>query len=289
MNSDRASNLHNWVAFACLWEATARKVGNVHPHASFGDLSYNDFVVSAVAIAPVFASSHQHGVGQLVLRAIQATRRVVRTNTNLGIVLLLAPLAIAEPTCGLREGVAEVLEQLTAEDSRCVYEAIRLASPGGIGEVAEQDVRRAPTLPLRELMALAADRDLVARQYINGFREVFDDGVPWLLRGLQKWGNLEQSIIGLHLEMLARHPDSLIARKCGRAAAEEASRRAQNVLTAHWPERDEGVREFAEFDAWLRADGNRRNPGTSADLVTACIFAALRENKIGLSVPWSRS
>jgi triphosphoribosyl-dephospho-CoA synthase len=182
-----------------------------------------------------------------------------------------------------------LLEYLTVEDSRYIYEAIRLASPGGMGEVPEQDVRSTPTLPLRELMAMAADRDLIAKQYVNGFREVFDEGVPSLLRGLQEWGNLEQSIIGLHLEMLARHPDSLIARKRGLPEAKEASRRAKDVLAAGWPERDEGLLKFAEFDTWLRADGNKRNPGTSADLVTACIFAALRENKLGLFVPWSRS
>jgi len=40
---------------------------------------------------------------------------------------------------------------------------------------------------------------------------------------------------------------------------------------------------------WLRADGNRRNPGTSADLVAATLFVALREELIPLPspYPWS--
>ena len=37
------------------------------------------------------------------------------------------------------------------------------------------------------------------------------------------------------------------------------------------------VREFREFDAWLRADGHRRNPGTTADLIAASLFAAFRD------------
>ena len=104
-------------------------------------------------------------------------------------------------------------------------------------------------------------------------------------------GNLEDAIVGTHLELLAHHPDSLIVRKCGIAVAEDASHRAQGVLKAGWPLSEAGQQAFAAFDAWLREDGNRRNPGTSADLVTACIFAALRDNEIGLplSVPWSRS
>jgi triphosphoribosyl-dephospho-CoA synthase len=290
MNRLHPYDLGLWASLACTWEATARKAGNVHPDCAFADLTYTDLLVSAAAIAPVFAREADRGVGHLVLESIRLTRRVVRTNTNLGIVLLLAPLAAGRPSLPLREGLAEVLRTLTIDDSRQVYQAIRLAQPGGMGETAEQDVGNQPTLPLREVMALAQNRDLIARQYVNGFREVLDEGLPALVRGLQVWGNLEDAIVGTHLDLLADHPDSLIARKCGPAMADEASRRARAVLAAGWPLSAGGQRAFAEFDAWLRADGNRRNPGTTADLVAACIFAALRDNKIGLplAVPWSR-
>jgi triphosphoribosyl-dephospho-CoA synthase len=291
MDDERfTANSHDWVALACLWEATARKAGNVHPGRSFAELNYNDFVVSAIAIAPLFQCCDALSVGQLVRLSVFLTRRAVRTNTNLGIVLLLAPMALSRAE-RLRDGVVAVLDNLTVEDSREVYQAIRIAEAGGLGEVPDQDVRGIPTLNLREVMALAQDRDLIARQYVNGYHEVFDEGVPALLRGLQSWGNLEDAIVGTHLELIANHPDSLIARKCGIATAQEASRRARVVLDAGWPLADASQLAFAELDAWLRADGNRRNPGTSADLVTACIFAALAENEIKrpLSIPWSRS
>ncbi len=289
MNVEHARNLHDWTLLACVWEATARKAGNVHPRCSFADLTYADFVVSAVAIAPVFAAGHRDGVGPLVLHAIEATRRVVPSNTNLGIVLLLAPMAAAAPAGTLHDTLPAVLDSLTVEDARLVYEAIRIAVPGGMGEVAEQDVHAEPTLPLREVMALAAERDLIARQYVNGFREVLDEGVPMLMNGIETWGTLEDAIVGTHLELLARHPDSLIARKCGPAVAAEASRRARAVLDAGWPDDHGGQQRFADFDAWLRADGNRRNPGTTADLVTACIFAALRSGRIVPATPWRES
>jgi triphosphoribosyl-dephospho-CoA synthase len=288
--SENTCNSHDWAALACLWEATARKAGNVHPQRSFADLNYNDFVVSAVAIAPLFQRCDALTVGQLILFCMHRTQRVVRTNTNLGIVILLAPLALTRSE-NLREGLGAILDNLSIKDSEQVYEAIRLAHAGGLGEVTEQDVRAKPTLPLRAVMALAQDCDLIARQYVNGFRDVFDDGLPALLRGLHTFGNLEDAIVGAHLELLARNSDSLIERKCGPAIAQEASRRARAVLDAGWPLTETGQRAFADFDNWLRADGNRRNPGTSADLVTACIFAALRDNDIGLplSVPWSRA
>jgi len=143
-----------------------------------------------------------------------------------------------------------------------------LANPGGLGDVPQQNVRSEPTLPLKEVMALAADRDLVARQYANDFQDVFEIGVP----ALTSIAPLEDAIIHCHLRLLAANPDSHIARRCGEAETVEASRRAADVLA--------GRLNADEFDAWLREDGHRRNPGTTADLVTASLFAALREGII---------
>src|SRR5271166_2961827 len=129
---------------ACVWEATARKPGNVTRFHDFEDLTYLDFVLSAAAIAPVMATAAQQRVGATVLEAVRATRRVVRTNTNLGIILLLAPLACVPDAEELRGGVERVLSGLDVEDARRAYEAIRLAAPGGLGRVAEQDVVAEP-------------------------------------------------------------------------------------------------------------------------------------------------
>jgi triphosphoribosyl-dephospho-CoA synthase len=264
---------------ACIWEATARKAGNVHPYHDFNDSSYRDFLLSAAAIAPVLTTACQRSVGDTVLQCVRATRSAVSMNTNLGIILLLAPLAAVPVDEPLHDGVARILAQLTIADAERVYEAIRLASPGGLGRVNEQDVSATPTRTLREVMALAADRDLIARQYINGFAEVWNDGVPALVEGLRQTRSLEGAIQFAQLTLLAKHPDTLIARKHGVAQAREASRRAAAVLAAGW-------QTFADFDAWLRAGG--RNPGTTADLLTACLFILLREGTIRLPLeyPW---
>jgi triphosphoribosyl-dephospho-CoA synthase len=270
---------------ACVWEATARKAGNVHPGRDFADLRFADFLASAAAIAPVFENAGRQAVGQTVLGAIQATRAVVATNTNLGIVLLLAPLAAVVPSQSLEQGVLTVLDALDVEDARRVFAAIRLARPGGLGKASEQDVHAEPTLPLRAVMALAAGRDLVARQYASGYRETFEVGLPALELGLKRFANLEEAVVFTHLKFLARFPDSLIARKRGPEEAELASRRAREVLDADWPRSAAGRAAFADFDRWLTSDGNTRNPGTSADLVTACLFAALRDKKIAPTMP----
>src|SRR5262249_31383826 len=163
---------------------------------------YLDFALSAAAIGPALAAAPQRPVGKTVLEAIRQTRAVVRTNTNLGIVLLLAPLARADQEPDLRSGGAAVLGGLTVQDAGAGVEGIRLASRGGLGRAAEEDVRDRPTRSLREVMALAAGRDLIALQYANGFREVLDEGIPALRRGLAETATLEGAILWLHLQML---------------------------------------------------------------------------------------
>jgi triphosphoribosyl-dephospho-CoA synthase len=209
-------------------------------------------------------------VGQTILDGVRATRRVAATNTNLGILLLLAPLAAVPEGAPLRDGLRRILDGLSVEDARAAYEAIRLANPGGLGRVAEQDIAEEPTQTLRQVMALAAERDLIALQYVNGFAQVFEEGVPALRQAFAEGASLERAIIACQLHLLARHPDSLLARKRGPDEAAEVSRRAQLVLAAGWETLD-------EFDGWLREEGHTRNPGTTADLVAACLYVALAE------------
>lgn len=262
---------------ACVLEATARKPGNVHPGASFSDVGYLDFIASALAIGPAMDRAVDTGVGVTVLAAVERTGDVVSTNTNLGTVLLLAPLAAAPQDRPLRVGLNDVLRGLSVVDTRAVFEAIRRAKPGGLGRVDDHDVSDEPTLDLRRAMMLAAERDTVARQYANGFHEVFEEGVPAIVAAQQAGLDWEETIICCHLELMARHPDTLIARKLGCDEAQESARRAAEVLAAGWPQTEESLRLCFRLDDWLRADGNSRNPGTTADLVTASLFAALRE------------
>ncbi len=278
-----------WAQLACIWEATARKAGNVHRFRDAEDMSYVDFLLAAAAIAPILGRAGSQGVGTSVLEAVRATRAVVRVNVNLGIVLLLAPLAAVRSHEPLAAGLERVLANLDLNDSRQVFEAIRLAKPGGLGEVDREDVRDEPTLPLRQVMALAAEHDLIARQYANGFRQVLEVGVPSLQLGVERLKSLEEAIIHCQLTLLHRFPDSLIVRKAGERAAAEASQRAGKVLAEGWPNSSESRDAFQELDDWLRGDGKRRNPGTTADLVAASLFVALREGilKVPLSIPWS--
>jgi triphosphoribosyl-dephospho-CoA synthase len=287
-------------AVAAVWEATARKVGNVHRKRDFADTTYLDFVLSALAVQDAWGRGRADpysSVGSGIGLAAETTRALVDRNTNLGIVLLLQPLAavppIAEKRCpsiggryDLRAGVRAVLDRLTIDDARRVFDVIFEARPGGLGDAAEQDVKHEPTVTLLVAMQLAAERDMVARQYANGYADVFDFGVPAFLAAFKKFGRVEPAVVECHLRWMAEYPDSLIARKNGDEAAGDVHRRAKKVLSLGGLDTPEGRAAGVEMDTHLRSDGNTLNPGTSADLVAASLFVALREGKILPSAPF---
>lgn len=262
---------------ACLLEACTPKPGNVHRGSDFEDMTFTDFAVSATAIAPAMDSAVECGVGATALAAVQATRRLVPVNTNLGTVLLLAPLAAVPRPQRLNAGIPEVLGRLTARDAEAVYAAIRLAEPGGLGSAQQMDVAEAAPKSLLAAMAAAAERDMVARQYAEGFVHVLDHVVPWLVEGRAAGWPLTDAVIYAQLRALSAWPDSLIARKCGLPIAERASARAGRVLKAGRPGDEAYFDELGDLDFWLRSDGHRRNPGTTADLIAAGLFVVLRE------------
>ncbi|HWL10341.1 MAG TPA: triphosphoribosyl-dephospho-CoA synthase [Planctomicrobium sp.] len=270
--------LADQIRLACQMECSAKKPGNVHPEADFNDVSYQDFMASADVIAPVLAQARETGVGGSIYDAVIKTRQMVGTNTNLGIILLLAPLAAIPAGKSCLDGIGPVLDSLTQVDAEFVYAAIRHAQPGGLGKVDEQDVASKPAIGLVEAMSLAADRDLIARQYHNRFQEVLGFGCQSLLRSVNEEGmDWETAVISTQLQLMATFPDTLIVRKCGSEIAVESQVRAQAVLNSNW--RSDTDSHLEEFDRWLRNDGHRRNPGTTADLIAAILFVALRDHQ----------
>ncbi len=274
---------------ACLWEATAAKPGNVTRAADFAGLTYVDFLVSAAVIGPCLDHALEKRVGQTVLAAVRATQTAVGTNTNLGTILLLAPLAAVSAGQPLALGLKKVLDQLDETDTGAVYEAIRLARPGGLGQVEQADVRESapPVLKLVEAMQLAAERDGVACQYVNGFAQVFATAER-LLAAAAGGLPLGEAIVHAFLQLLGELPDSLIARKCGPERARAVTLRAARVVDHLEPGEDAYRQAVGELDFYLRSDGHRLNPGTSADIVAAALFVLLREQRLDWPVRFYR-
>ncbi|WP_298860087.1 triphosphoribosyl-dephospho-CoA synthase [uncultured Gimesia sp.] len=267
--------LKDFIYRACLMEVTARKPGNVHPEAAFPDLTYADFVKSAAVIAPILAEIEPHKIGYCIKECIRETQQVSSSNSNLGMVLLLAPLTAIPRNKSIAEGIHEVLQQLTIQDAIEVYEAIRMAKPGGLGKTESEDISNEPTSTLREVMCLAADHDSIASEYANNFDITLDSAVPALQTFWSQCADWEEAVIRLQLRLMSDFPDTLIARKCGIEEAQQSAVYAAEVLQA-----EQFDSSLAPFDSWLRFKGNQRNPGTTADLIVAALFVALRDGFI---------
>ena len=272
----RAADVAVAAQLACLLEASARKPGNVSPGRHFADARYEDFLASAAAIGEPLAGAATRPLGLTVRLAIDATARWTRSNTNLGIVLLLAPLARAALlSTDLRRGLRLVLEATTVDDARDVYAAIRRARPGGLGTVDSQDVASEPDVTLLDAMRLAADRDGIAREYITAFEVTFGTGAPSLDRARGDGLSWDDAVVETFLTLLAAAPDTHVARRAGKAVAADVSERAHAVLAAGGVRSRSGRRAIDELDLWLRDERHTANPGTTADLTASAIFVVL--------------
>jgi triphosphoribosyl-dephospho-CoA synthase len=266
---------------ACVLEVSAEKPGNITPRHDFHDTSYEDMLRSAIAVGPELGRAGERGVGETVLAVVRASRRVAPANTNLGIALLLAPLARAALGGGpLRSRLGATLRALDLADARAAYAAIRLAGAGGLDEPVEHDVRSEPAVGLREAMASAAGRDSIASEYVTDYALAFETGLPALDVALGDGLAARDAIVDLHLRLLAAVPDTLIARKRGAEAAARVSAGAREVLAAGGVREAAGRRALRRFDASLRDPANALNPGTTADLVAATVFVAVLEGML---------
>ncbi|MGF6300808.1 triphosphoribosyl-dephospho-CoA synthase [Paraburkholderia sp. WC7.3g] len=275
---------------ACALDVTTPKPGNVSTQSPGHGMDAAQFLASADAsLDALFARGAR--VGQRILDAVTRTRAAVGCNTNLGIVLLVAPLAAALDATGdrpvsaqtWRAAAGDVLSRLDIEDARLAYRAIALANPGGLGDAPEQSVHAPPTVGLREAMRLASERDSIARQYANGFADLFDTGLAAYDDAAPQAhptapGNpAERAMLNVFLAFLSGWPDSHIVRKHGLALAQSVTLMAREQH-ARWRQTPPAIRPSAsdpQLDAWdAKLKAQAINPGTSADLAVATLFVA---------------
>jgi triphosphoribosyl-dephospho-CoA synthase len=262
---------------ACRGELDAPKPGNVHVFADGHGMTVDHFLLSAeVAARPLC----QHGatVGARIFGAVAATSASVGQNTNLGIILLCAPLAaaadVAEAFGGdLRQSLKTTLSGLTRADAEAAFRAIVLANPAGLGASGRHDVREAAQTTLIEAMRQAADRDRIAYQYASDYADVFGIGLKALDAAAGRGWLAPWPAVCVYLAFLAAIPDSHVARKHGEGAAEALRKAAAGVRDGFMSSRDpaDSLEGLLDLDRRLKADG--LNPGTSADLTVATLFA----------------
>lgn len=260
---------------ACLDELRAPKAGNVHDFSDGHGMTVGEFELSAEVTRDWIARPGA-SVGERIRGAIAATREAVDCNTNLGIVLMSAPIARAAELEGaghLGPAILGVLENLGVADAEDVFEAIVLASPAGLGEAPEHDVRAPATVTLLEAMQSAAHRDRIAWNYSNAFADIFDIGIPTFREALARWDDWLWATAAVHFAFMAAFPDTHVSREHGAEAA-EAAQQAAAAIHARLKEAEEPASLMPEVLALdLRLKRLGHNPGTSADLTVATLFA----------------
>jgi len=262
---------------ACMAELQALKPGNVHAFADGHGMTIHDFIQSADVTAEIITRADLT-LGERIFYAAEATKTAVGQNTNLGVLLLCAPIigAALELADGqtLQQGVRDTLSRLTVSDAEYVSRAIVLASPGGLGSATQYDVREIPNVSLLKLMSAAQDRDRIAWQYANNFQDIMEFGLSRYADAMMKWANPAWSATALYLAFLAHYPDTHVMRKYGETFAESLRLEAYEFEQMHIAAENPKLvqKKLLDWDASLKQRGI--NPGTSADLTVATLLVS---------------
>lgn len=261
---------------ACMTELQALKPGNVHVFADGHGMVIEDFIKSAEVTSEIITSPDLR-VGERVLFAVEATQKSVGQNTNLGILLLCAPLIQAyidaDEQLSFIQSLEITLARLTTHDADLVARAIVMANPAGLGEVSEHSVYAKTTVTLKAMMAAAQNQDRIAWQYANGFHDVVRVGVDCYRQAMIKWDNAAWATTALYLDFLSKYLDTHVVRKYGEIVACGLKDEANEIAQAYWSMENPKLIQahLLKWDASLKA--RKINPGTSADLTVASLLA----------------
>ncbi len=264
---------------ACEVELEAFKPGNVSVYSEGHDMTVADFRKSA-QVSAVPLCDESYSLGEKIFYATKATRNAVGCNTNLGIILLCAPLIHGVqnyPNLKLREALANVLKNTTIDDANWVFKAITLASPGGLGEVEKQDVSQNATVTLQDAMRLASSKDRIGLQYVSDYKDIFDLGVLSYTHAFNRWQKKSWAAVAVYVDLLCQFPDSHIERKFGsRYSARVKQMMLQLSNELHITDDPEQVKPLLyQMDTELKSHG--LNPGTSADLTVTTVLTVFLE------------
>lgn len=268
---------------ACEVDVQAFKPGNVSVYAEGHDMAVADFRISAKVSAEPLCNP-DYSLGEKIYYAVKATREAVGCNTNLGIILLCAPLiqavSLRHSGVTLRQAVNEVLGTTTIEDADWVFRAITLASPGGLGDSDEQDVNEKASVTLLEAMKIASTKDRIALQYLTAYKDIFDFSVLRYTANFNRWGDLNWAAVAVYADLLIRFPDSHIERKYGDKYSEMVATKmallSDELSKTDRPERIKPL--LYRIDQELKVDSI--NPGTTADMIVATVLTVFLEDLV---------
>ena len=259
--------------FIC--DVNALKPGNVGRHGAGHGMDCADFIKSAQVVTPILCNQRL-GLGKRILSSVEATLGAVHCNTNLGMVLLIAPIIrvfeqLVSPG-DFQDLIKPTLMSLEQQEAQDIFAAIRLANPGGLGKVDKYDVNSPLDIDIYSAMDAAKEWDLIALQYANGYREIVNLGIKCLQNYHNRWNSVEWSVVACYLMYMASFPDSHIRRKHGIEIAEQVRKKTVPVWERFADYDNPGAARgvLTMFDKELKE--SEINPGTCADLTVASLL-----------------
>jgi triphosphoribosyl-dephospho-CoA synthase len=273
------------------------KPGNVHRTQDFDDMVFEDFLISGIVIGDLMKKAAERGkkykddyslhkirLGEIIKESVFETDKWIGNNTNLGIIILLAPLSAAAGMSSdvheLRKNVKRIMEATTSKDAINLYDAINAADAGGMGEQEELDVGDAEArgriikenISMHKVFEMSAKWDLLSSELTTGMPVTFETGFPTFKEIKANYG-LNKATVQTFITILAQNPDTLISRKYGMDTARIVSADADSILQNGGILNAQGELLIREFDKQLLR--NKFNPGTTADITAASIMVAL--------------
>ena len=273
-NNFDESMIRDAYLYACHKDIEAIKPGNVNINSPHHDTTASDYLISSInSGSELFYDSYS--LGDRILNAIVATKKETSMNTNLGIVLLCAPIAHAllnYKEMSLKEAITKTIDNATSDDTVKICEAINIANPGGLGDVLDYDTKSMPAVKLREIMSYSAQYDRISYQYHNNYQDILDFIIPSLDKNMIKYKSSDISISMTYLQILSKIPDSHISRKLGEEIAKKTSNHVNDLLKIQDKDCSEDylVKQLNDLDYEYKKKGI--NPGTTADLLVASLM-----------------
>ena len=292
---------------ACFLDVLVSKPGNVSLSSPGHGMTAKQFIESSKAVGP-FLFDKKKSLGKKIEESVNASFKTSECNTNLGIILLCAPLIQAfqnlgnidyhyhkeknDIFCILKNEIRTVIKNTTIEDTKYFFRGIKKANPGGLGSVEVGDVKFNPKINLYDSMYISKDRDLISKQYSNFFSDIFEHVSEQFLEfeelktsrkfsEYQKKLNLNNFVLKIFFRWLISFPDTHISRKYGEETAKNIQNEALMLLFGNHdietftkekktkiPLPPEKI--LLNWDFSLKS--RKINPGTSADLTVCSLF-----------------
>ena len=276
--------LKKQIKFVCDAEIKSLKPGNVHKYSEGHGMNLKDFLKSSLIISKCLTKNNLD-LGKKILISVNEIQNKIKKNTNLGIILMLSPIATIVQEEGviskkeLLKKIKSLIKKQNIKNSIPIFKAISLTSPGGLGFSKKYDVNEPPNTNLYKAMEFAKKKDLIARQYCNGFEDIYKIGIPAYKKFYNKWGKVDWALTGVYLTFLKKFNDSHIVRNKGNKIATSIKKEAKKYY--FFLKRNKNLTKIKKklliFDKKLKS--KRINPGTTADLTVATLLLEIVTKK----------